>query len=153
TTFHYYFYSEEHRHSDIAYQRDFAIPMLAAERRLVAESAALVANSKAIVADIERTCKLQIEPGRLRIIPHGLDDWSARPATPPSTLEAGFIRLVFIGRLETRKGIDLLLEIAPELMAKYANVWLDIVGEDVLRPDGLTWRAFFDAHFLSELWR
>jgi len=44
----------------------------------------------------------------------------------------GQIRLLFVGRISVRKGIELLLEAAPQILAKHPNVIITIVGSGSL---------------------
>jgi len=75
-----------------------------------------------------------------------LEDWSALPCVIPPDLPAGTVRLLFVGRLERRKGIDVLLEIVPRLLARYPQLHVDIAGDDTLSgPDGRPYRAIFES--------
>jgi glycosyltransferase involved in cell wall biosynthesis len=52
--------------------------------------------------------------------------------------------LLFVGRLESRKGIDLLLKVAPRILSKFPDLVLDIVGDDTIpRADGITYKEEF----------
>lgn len=129
-----------------AYMRDFGSPMLALERHVLQHSDRILANSTAIVRQIRESHGLTFEPDRLSLVPHGLEDWSAFPAESPPELAPGATRMLFVGRLEGRKGIDVLLEVARSLLPKYPHLHLDIVGNDTIHgPKGITWRAAFEA--------
>lgn len=145
TTLASYLDSNPHLRADRGYSRNFAAPMLAAERELLTGSDALLANSAAIVAAIESAYGVPLGGDRLRVVPHGLEDWHELPHVPPDGLPPDMVRLVFVGRLEPRKGFDVLMGIAPELMTRHPEVWLDIVGDDqVSGPNGQTWRQMFE---------
>ena len=146
TTLSSYLDSNPERRLDDEFMQTFAEPVLAAERELLLGSDGLLANSEAIIAEIEKTYELHLDRSQVRVVPHGLEDWYALPAEPPPPLPAGMVRLMFIGRLEARKGIDILLRLAPDLLSRYPHVWLDFVGSDrVPGPDGRTWREAFEA--------
>jgi hypothetical protein len=54
--------------------------------------------------------------------------------------------LLFVGRLEQRKGADLLLAAAPRILAADGNVHLTVVGDDAIPgAGGVTMRASFEA--------
>ncbi|WP_102227139.1 glycosyltransferase [Acidimangrovimonas sediminis] len=129
---------------------NFAPPVVAGERRLLMTADAVIANSNAIVADLSAAHGLSPEDGRLVVQPHGMMDWGELPATPPEALPEGALRMLFVGRLEPRKGIDTLLAIAPEVLAARPNVVLDIVGEDRAPfADGPPIRERFEAEGLA----
>jgi glycosyltransferase involved in cell wall biosynthesis len=51
-----------------------------------------------------------------------------------------------VGRLEARKGIDVLLGVAKRLLPRYPHVHLDIVGNDrIPGPGGIPYRKVFEA--------
>src|SRR5207302_419836 len=52
------------------------------------------------------------------------------------------LHLLFLGRLEARKGIDLLIDCLPRLLERFPELVVTLAGEDV---HGLG-RAFADAH-------
>jgi glycosyltransferase involved in cell wall biosynthesis/GT2 family glycosyltransferase len=76
-----------------------------------------------------------IDVDRLRrqhVLPLGLSPAAkVRPAAEPENARK---RLLFVGRLERRKGIDVLLGALPALLEQYADWEVDIVGDDTL-PD------------------
>jgi glycogen(starch) synthase len=58
----------------------------------------------------------------------------------------GTLRLLFVGRLEGRKGIDVLVRVLPQLLANYPHLHADIIGKDTIPgPSGETYRATFEA--------
>ncbi len=58
--------------------------------------------------------------------------------------DAGVRRLLFVGRLERRKGIHVLLEALPDLLKKHPGWQCDIVGDtSVLARPGATFRDLF----------
>jgi glycosyltransferase involved in cell wall biosynthesis len=56
--------------------------------------------------------------------------------------------VLFVGRLEPRKGIDTLLAIVPALLARYPDLVVDVVGQDMCWPGTATplSRRFAAAH-------
>lgn len=151
TTLRFYLDSHGHLETDAAFMRDFVNPMLATEAALLTESWAILANSRAIVDEIEQAYGVSFDPKCLGIVPHGQEDWTAMPAEDPSTLPPGAIRLVFVGRLEQRKGIDILLAALREVLPEHPTLHVDIVGNDHLEgPDGLTYRSAWSRQSTGE---
>lgn len=89
----------------------------------------ILANSRSIVADIEDAYGLSIDPERIAYVPHGISDMAEtlkRDRTSESVNK--IIKILFVGRLEKRKGIDVLTSSIPALMEKFSNIQVDIVG-------------------------
>lgn len=151
TTLRFWLDSHPHIAADAAFRRDFAEPMLALERRLLLESDVVHAISAAIARDISAAYGVRLDAPRTSVVPLGLEDWSTLPDTAPEALPEGAVRALFVGRLESRKGIDLLLEVAPRLLARHPALHFDIVGNDrIPGPDGVPYRAAFEAAVPAE---
>jgi len=134
--------------NDQVYMRDFARPMLAAETRQMTESHGVIAISGAIVHEIEHDYGFRFDSRRLTLIPLGCQDWTLLPSEPPDPLPNGTLRMVYVGRLEARKGTDILMKAAKRVLARYPHVHLDIVGKDneYVPPLGYrSWRESFEA--------
>jgi glycosyltransferase involved in cell wall biosynthesis len=148
------FWLDSHRHigNDAEFHNGFAEPMLALEAQLMRECDGVHSISRAIVEDIAREYDIALDPPRTQIIPLGLADWTVLPATAPVELPEGNLRLLFVGRLESRKGIDVLLGILPRLLARHPQVHADIVGNDTIPgPEGIPYRVGFEAT-ASDAW-
>jgi glycogen(starch) synthase len=128
------------------YQRNFARLMLPLEERLMLECDAIHANSASNITAIENRYGIILDSARTTVIHHGVSDWLQLPATPADRVPDGTLRLLFVGRLEARKGIDLLLRVLPQLLANYPQLHADIVGKDTIPgPSVETYRATFEA--------
>lgn len=116
---------------DAGFVRDFIEPMTKLEALLFRESAGI----HSISADIARTVALQYQvalpAGRTEVVPLGLDPRRAEPTELP-----GRIRVLFVGRLERRKGVDVLLAAIPALLERHPGLELTLVGDDTLKDDG-----------------
>jgi glycosyltransferase involved in cell wall biosynthesis len=146
TTLHFWLNSQPYLRADPQFMSTFGYPMLSIERLIVQESTAIHAISSAIASDIEHSYDVALSPPRLSIIPLGLEDASKAPRTPPPALPPGMLRILFAGRLEARKGIDILLSAVQQLFPKYPNIHLDIVGNDRIPGEGGTpYRRAFEA--------
>jgi glycosyltransferase involved in cell wall biosynthesis len=113
--------------ADAAYMRDFGHPMLGVERHLLRHSPGVHANSQAIVKMMSDVYDIALAPPRCQVIHHGLLDPSLLPRTehprPPG------LRLLFVGRLEERKGIDVLMHAFAGLLRAFPDASLDVVGD------------------------
>jgi glycosyltransferase involved in cell wall biosynthesis len=146
TTLHFWLNSHAHIATDDTFQRDFAEPMLALEERLLHDSDSVHAISEAIARDVSHAYNVPLGPERSKILPIGLDDWSRLPSKAPAGIPDGSLRLLFVGRLEARKGIDVLLEVLPCLLSRHPNVYAEIVGNDrIPGPNGKPYRNGFEA--------
>jgi glycogen(starch) synthase len=139
----------------------FVKPMVNLERYLLEESDLLLANSHGIVNEIEAVYGMTIPPGRLRLSRHGMPDWTKLSIPPRSYIdpprwsgssENQPIKLLFVGRLEKRKGIDTLLRIAPKLVSQFPQIELHIVGDDSIQVDGSeTYRQTFERQHRADV--
>ena len=63
------------------------------------------------------------------------------------------IRLLYVGRFERRKGIDLLFEALPELMTKHHNLYVDLIGDKTLVDEnGTSYYVEFEQKYKKEAW-
>ena len=71
----------------------------------------------------------QYFPGDYHIIPNGIDvEAYQRPQAPIPELADGKINLLFVGRLEKRKGLIYLLKALPHVKYHFPNIRLIVVG-------------------------
>jgi glycosyltransferase involved in cell wall biosynthesis/GT2 family glycosyltransferase len=87
--------------------------MIAAERRALLAAPTLLANSRAILGDIEAAYGITLAPDRISLAPHGTADL-LEGIVPPPRRET--FRVLFVGRFEPRKGFDLALIAAARLL-------------------------------------
>ncbi|MEO5617893.1 MAG: glycosyltransferase family 4 protein [Candidatus Eisenbacteria bacterium] len=76
-------------------------------------------------------------PGQYEIIPNGVDVERFHGAVEPFAewRDPARVNLLFVGRLDPRKGIDLLIAAMPEILERTGNrARLLIVGDSYLRP-------------------
>jgi glycogen synthase len=150
TTLQFYLDTNPDKANDPIFVETFAKPMLALERRMMLESDGIHAISKAIVDAIENSYRFHFHPETLDIVPLGLDDWTLLEVGSPIRTSDDTIRICFIGRLESRKGIDIFLEVVPEILKKYQHVHVDIVGNDEIKnSNGISYRSLFEAENAS----
>lgn len=96
------------------------------ERRSILAANRVTSPSKAL-ADLTASI-LGVDPARIHIYPNPLDPAYTKNAA--QARENFDHRILFVGRIERRKGIDLLLGAFINLLAKYPQSKLRIVGQD-----------------------
>ncbi|MFO0850339.1 MAG: glycosyltransferase [Gemmataceae bacterium] len=122
--------------------------LLALEREAVRTARHLIAPSRDVLA------KARADYGRLAatptVIPFGLPD---RPAAPAAKTP-GRVRVLTVGRLERRKGTDLFLAAAAELLPEFPDLEFVLVGNDAIPVEGLggSYREWFEREHGKEPW-
>jgi len=87
----------------------------------------------------------------VRMIPLGVNDQFV--AEDSKEKKSDEIRLLYVGRFERRKGIDLLFEALPELMKKYKKLHVDLIGDKTLVDEnGVNYFATFEDKYKKEDW-
>ncbi|HWF40001.1 MAG TPA: glycosyltransferase [Candidatus Acidoferrales bacterium] len=114
----------------------------AAETLLMQRSTAVRAISDAIVDTMRKYYGVEFTPEKLRVFPLGMED---RSAGKNAQKKGRFTDVLFAGRFEGRKGIDLLLQVIPALCQKYPLARFVLVGEDRKRASGSTFAEEFRA--------
>ncbi|SEA73817.1 glycosyltransferase [Variovorax sp. YR216] len=146
TTLATYLDSNPDRANDKAFMRDFALPVLEAEKSLFLKSDRVVGISNAIVKEIEESYGVQFDRQKLDLVYLGMPDWSQQGSEKPAPLPSDTKRVCFVGRLEPRKGADIFLTIVPDLLQSDPKLQVDVVGDDtIVQANGLTFRQQFEA--------
>lgn len=150
TTLHFWLDSHPELKADGQFMAQFGAPMLALEAEILNGADALHSISAAIENEISKSYGLDIA-SRTTVIPLGLDDFSERPCVDPKAPARGIdTRILFVGRLEVRKGIDVLLDAIPPILERFPNCQFDIVGNDSIpHEDGKTFRQEFASRQIS----
>ena len=100
--------------------------MLTLEAEVFTRAHRVHAISDSIVSTINHNYPVVLSPPRTVVRPLGLRDTS----TPPRR-SSKKINVLFVGRLERRKGIDTLLEAIPELLAQHPQLHVTIAGQEM----------------------
>jgi glycosyltransferase involved in cell wall biosynthesis len=111
----------------------------ALERVVTRRSDALVTHS---AQHRDALCALEgHDAARFAIVPHGLPD----PGEPLPTEgpAAGTIEFLYVGRFESRKGINVLLAAIPEIIRDFPQAIFTLAGS---RGDGVDWHDFERRH-------
>lgn len=124
------------------------------ERALIARAQHILPNTAATLAAARDLYGAALLEGRSTLVPYGIvpaPDEAARPFNlqqPPERLT-----VLFVGRLEKRKGIMDLFEAIPLVLQKLPNVKFILAGQDNSHSDGFqrqtgqTYPAYFAEHF------
>ncbi|MDQ2677792.1 MAG: glycosyltransferase [Actinomycetota bacterium] len=147
--------------ADPEFMEHFGRPQLELERWVLERSGTLHAISEAIRADVELTSEVRLDPDRVVVAPIGAVDRFPTLGDTARTTAAGSgadgsdadTTVLFVGRFEKRKGIDLLLAAVPSLLEQLPRVRVvtagrtDLAGEHgrpyaeefLERHDGAAW--------------
>lgn len=86
----------------------------------------------------------------VRMIPLGVNEQFVDHTVRKKSKE---IRLLYVGRFERRKGIDLLFTALPALMQKYPNLHVDLIGDkSLVDENGVNYFAEFEAAHKKAPW-
>jgi glycosyltransferase involved in cell wall biosynthesis len=114
---------------------------MGAERALIAAADAVVPISESIAQSVEKTYGLHRD-ARWHLVPCGIAYWPFFDVNqgynefpelerlPAAVLASGRI-VLFVGRLERRKGVDLILDAAPEILRSDPAAHIVLAGRDV----------------------
>ena len=91
-------------------QREFFDQLAAAEKTMTERATAVRAISEAIAETMRNLYGVTLSPDRLSVTPIGMRD---RSANKTAKRDDRFIDVLFTGRFEARKGIDVLLQVIP----------------------------------------
>jgi glycosyltransferase involved in cell wall biosynthesis/GT2 family glycosyltransferase len=145
TTMKFYLDAHSHLKQDKHFMSNFGGPLIDLERKVMREADGIIANSSAIIREIEAAYSTKFDYQKTTIVPHGQDDWTISPRIPPQALPESALRIVFVGRLEERKGVDILLSALERILPLRKHVFVDLVGNDKHEsPRGLTYREEWD---------
>jgi hypothetical protein len=123
-------------HQNSHFYKHHVAPMMEGELWALKQADLILASTEAIRHDVEAAYGLQLTPSRLAIQPFGIRP----PQTFPHHSDNNRVKLLFVGRFETRKGIDLLLDILPQLFDLYQNLHVTLVGDNSIQtPNGKTY--------------
>ena len=149
TTLHYWLESNHRFVQDKSWMRDIGRPTLRTEKELMLGADAVRSISCAIKNDLEAAYSLHFDPQKIRIHPLGLRPYEGSPREIP--VSEG-IHVLFVGRLECRKGIDVLFLAMESVLNANEKIEFTIIGKDtILSDDGiLTYKEKF---FQSRCWQ
>jgi len=114
-------------------------PVIRAEHRLLENAPNILANSKAIVADLSTISDVEFGD-RLLLCPHGtIDPFLDKPQRRSArSMHNGTVRLLYVGRFEVRKGFDIAMQVFANVLRIGLDVKVEIAGDD-LTADAESW--------------
>jgi glycosyltransferase involved in cell wall biosynthesis len=149
TTLDFWLDSHAVKRSDSEWINTFFAPMISLERELMTKAEGIRANSNAIISEIEQRYQAQFPVLVTKVIPHGL----AVSRMPMNKKSYDCLEVLFVGRLELRKGIDVFLEAIPQLLEAIPEAKVRIIGDNsILGPDGSTFMDKFKAKHATKNW-
>jgi glycogen synthase len=131
-----------------------AVLMGQMEQLLIERATHLLPNTQATLGTARSVYSLRTPPERYSIVPYGVipvDDDAARPFDLARA--SGPLTVLFVGRLEHRKGIRDLFAAIPAVLKQIPDVKFIIAGADNSRHDtfqsntGLSYPAYFARHY------
>lgn len=114
-------------HELTPYYLNHVAPMIAMEKYVFAHAPFLIANSRPILEEYESAFGAS-PAGRVYVVPHGIEPVEGAEGRCG---EIEVCNVLYVGRLERRKGIDLLLAVIPDLCARFPYLRFTICGEEV----------------------
>ena len=151
TTLHFWIKSFPEYGNNKGWMDLFGNPMLALERALMTKACGIRANSGAIIHEIEKAYDFSFNQNGLKVIPHGIEERAMRPLPMDKTNEC--VEILFVGRLEERKGIDVLLNAIPLVVKIVPDARFRIIGDNsIAGPDGLTYKKKFLDEYQNNDW-
>jgi len=91
-------------------------------------------NGRIAVSEVARETVARYFPGEFRIIPNGVDVKRFNPDNPPlAHLVGGGRNILFVGRLEPRKGAKFLFQALPMILERVPDARLVVVGSGMTR--------------------
>lgn len=137
------------------YRDDFVRRLISAERNALQRADLLLANSRSIVRDIERIYSVDIAAKTAWAV-HGVPIPSQFQFSAPQSARDSSLRVLFVGRFEFRKGIDIAIRAISLALQHGTNLTAEFVGgesndnivrtledETIIVPDGIESRMIF----------
>ena len=106
---------------------EMAETIVKAEEFVLQNSLRVYANSQAIIDEVEDLYHIKLKQNQYHhLIPHSV----LNIPFPLVKKEADFVDILFVGRLQLRKGIDILLQCIPELAKQNRQLRFIIIGDE-----------------------
>jgi len=105
------------------------------EKRSILGAAAITAPSQA-VADMTRQWLQMGHKRMIRVIPNPIN----APSFCPNKTECSHDEIIYVGRLERRKGVHLFCSVIPSILDQFPRAIFRFIGADGSDSDGISWR-------------
>ncbi len=129
TTLHFFLESHPQLKGDREWMDSFGTPMLALEKEVMLGADAVRSISSAIREDIEQAYGFTLADEKVVVAPLGMPPTDA--SVSKTRAQEG-VTVLFVGRLEYRKGIDVLLAAIPHILEQNPTIRFRILGDDTL---------------------
>lgn len=106
------------------------------ERIAMLQAAVLTSPSNDLANFVAGDLGMPVE--RIHIVRNPIDTTVFTPEGEKALPSSEKLRILFVGRLEGRKGITYLIDAIPQVVSRYANVEFVIVGDDTTTGEGMT---------------
>jgi len=115
------------------------------ERTLIERASYVLSNTRATLEFVQSVYQIEIPAGQYAVVPYGIvpvADEAIRPFDPER--QAGPLKVLYVGRLEKRKGILDLFRAIPVVLQAIPEVQFIIAGQDNSTHDGFLRRTGMD---------
>jgi glycosyltransferase involved in cell wall biosynthesis len=115
------------------------------ERTLIERASYVLSNTRATLEFVQSVYQIEIPTGQYAVVPYGIvpvADEAIRPFDPER--QAGPLKVLYVGRLEKRKGILDLFRAIPVVLQAIPEVQFIIAGQDNSTHDGFLRRTGMD---------
>lgn len=122
------------------------LKMVDAERWSLANANYVLASTHAILKDTEDVYEFKINRHTMEIVPFGVPD--VINDSDFTAYDKKEIELLYVGRLEKRKGVDVILQVIPKILAANKFVRFTCIGDNTIpSEDGRTYQDKFMDEF------
>lgn len=136
--------------NDPVFRQTTSDPIIAGEKICYTQADAILACGPSIVSRIEEDYGISLTGRRIGYVPHGLPDRGAAPSPLPREI----VEVLFVGRLESRKGIDVLLEAVGRVCGPLPEARFLIAGDASMpTTTGQLWPERFASDPATSIWR
>jgi glycosyltransferase involved in cell wall biosynthesis len=150
TTLYFWLNNYPQYKNDKQWLAHFGKPMIKLEKFVMQHSFGINANSHAIKNAIEKHYHFKFKTANLAVIPLGIDDKSSNHLTKESNKQ---FKILFVGRFEYRKGIDVILNSIPEILSRYSNITFDLIGKnDISYQSNKSYKTKFEIKYRKASW-
>lgn len=132
---------------DTDWMNNFFAPMTSLEKYIMENSTFIRADSKSIITEIEKDYQMEFAPEYTAVTLLGISDIEYTPVP-----REDFVNILYVGRFESRKGIDVLLNIIPSLMEKYMNIKFTLIGNDTIIEKNISYKDDFINNNQTKEW-
>ena len=109
------------------------LPMVSGEEYMLSRSPQILSISNGATQMVNSSYGLTLPPEKVTVVPLGIRDISKHFRSTRSDQNT---MVLFVGRLEPRKGVDVLLQVIPGLAQQFPNARFVLAGDSSYKPPG-----------------